>query len=84
MTGRVPGPVAPGGNRPSKMGSWALRKPALTGKCSFCLLCWVYCPEGCIYQEPGKTLRFDLASCKGCGICAHECPLKSIEMQEAG
>ena len=82
MNVSVPGPVAPGGNTPAKMGSWGLRKPVLKGRCSFCLLCWVFCPDGVIYKEQGNKLRFDYRSCKGCGICSRECPLKSIEMVE--
>ena len=82
MNQTPPGPVARGGNTPTKMGTWSLLKPVLRGRCSFCLLCWIYCPDGVIYQEEGRKLRFDYDNCKGCGICAHECPLKAIEMVE--
>ena len=82
MRSSPPGPVARGGNTPTEMGNWSPLKPVLRGKCSFCLLCWIYCPDGIIYQEKGKTLRFDYDNCKGCGICARECPLKAIEMVE--
>jgi pyruvate ferredoxin oxidoreductase delta subunit len=36
----------------------------------------MYCPEGAIDQN----LTIDLNFCKGCGICANECPKKAIEM----
>ena len=49
------------------------------GACIKCMLCWVYCPEGCI-DKTGETLELDLDYCKGCGICAHECPKKCIQM----
>jgi pyruvate ferredoxin oxidoreductase delta subunit len=57
-------------------------KPVLKGRCNFCLLCWIYCPDAAISQEEGNELGFDYDLCKGCGICARECPLKAIEMVE--
>jgi pyruvate ferredoxin oxidoreductase delta subunit len=36
----------------------------------------MYCPEGAIDQN----LEIDYNFCKGCGICANECPKKAIEM----
>ncbi|MCL2437347.1 MAG: 4Fe-4S binding protein [Clostridiales bacterium] len=47
--------------------------------CIKCMLCWVYCPEGCI-DKSNETFELDRDYCKGCGICAHECPKKCIEM----
>jgi pyruvate ferredoxin oxidoreductase delta subunit len=44
-----------------------------------CQICWVYCPDGCIAQGVGPVI--DLVYCKGCGICAQECPAGAIEMQ---
>jgi len=80
---KVPGPVSKAGTIPARMGSWSIVKPALKGRCSFCLLCWIFCPEGAISQDEEKrTVLFNHEECKGCGICAHECPLKSIEMVE--
>ncbi|MGC8974292.1 MAG: 4Fe-4S binding protein, partial [Thermoproteus sp.] len=33
----------------------------------------------------GQKIKIDYTYCKGCGICAHECPTKAIEMvPEAG
>ncbi len=51
-------------------------------KCTNCLLCEVYCPEGAIRWRPeiGK-IEFDYNFCKGCGICAKECPTKAITMK---
>ena len=42
-----------------------------TGGC-----CQMYCPDAAIDQD----LKVDLNFCKGCGICANECPKKAIEM----
>jgi 2-oxoisovalerate ferredoxin oxidoreductase delta subunit len=40
------------------------------------------CPEGAIkwLPEMGK-IEFDFSFCKGCGICANECPTKAITMK---
>jgi len=53
-------------------------------KCIHCLQCWIYCPEGAVGVKDGKRTEFDLNFCKGCGICAEECPAKekAITMTE--
>jgi pyruvate ferredoxin oxidoreductase delta subunit len=43
-----------------------------------CYLCWLYCPEGIV--AAGVPVEIDLTYCKGCGICAEECPAKAITM----
>lgn len=52
-------------------------------QCIHCLMCFVYCPEGAICKDNEK-LTVDMDYCKGCGICAHECPRKCIEMVKEG
>ena len=47
-----------------------------------CQLCWVYCPDACI--DRGIPPLRELAYCKGCGICAVECPGHAIEMVPEG
>ena len=51
-------------------------------KCTTCLTCVMLCPEGAIKWRPemGK-IEFDFSFCKGCGICANECPTKAITMK---
>ncbi|MBM1154945.1 4Fe-4S binding protein [archaeon] len=65
-----------------KTGSWRTFKPVLDdSKCVRCLLCFVYCPEGCItWNETENRVVIDYDFCKGCGICAAECPRQAIEM----
>jgi pyruvate ferredoxin oxidoreductase delta subunit len=59
-------------------GTWRTRRPVLLPeKCTGCLLCWLYCPEGVIAKA---DRAIDLNYCKGCGICARECPVHAIEM----
>jgi pyruvate ferredoxin oxidoreductase delta subunit len=58
-------------------GSWRVQRPVFDeSKCSHCLLCWIFCPDSAIKVEDGKVVGIDLDHCKGCGICARECPLK--------
>ena len=50
-------------------------------KCTRCMLCRYYCPEGAIkYDKENDRLRIDYDYCKGCGICANGCPVKAINM----
>jgi pyruvate ferredoxin oxidoreductase delta subunit len=64
-----------------KTGSWRVFVPVKDeARCNKCLLCWIYCPEACI----SKDIEIDLDYCKGCGICAVECPRKAIVMLKEG
>lgn len=58
-------------------GDWRSARPILDkNKCINCLICWIYCPDSSVMVKDGKVEGFDLAHCKGCGICAEECPKK--------
>ncbi|NMB16185.1 MAG: 4Fe-4S binding protein, partial [Firmicutes bacterium] len=48
----------------------------LPERCIHCLLCWVFCPDMAVIVEDGRVVGFDYKHCKGCGICAKECPSK--------
>jgi len=51
-------------------------------KCTRCLTCVIFCPDGAIRWIPEKKdIAFDMNFCKGCGICANECPTKAIKMK---
>ncbi len=66
-----------------KVGDWRSYRPVhIKENCIHCLLCWVFCPDMAIVAEDGKMVGFDYEHCKGCGICAEECPTKdkAIEM----
>ncbi|NLJ56563.1 MAG: FAD-dependent oxidoreductase [Firmicutes bacterium] len=52
------------------------------GTCSRCGVCWVFCPEPAIKQEPDGSFQILLDYCKGCGICAVECPAGVLSMEE--
>jgi pyruvate ferredoxin oxidoreductase delta subunit len=65
-----------------KTGEWRIYRPVVDkGKCTHCLLCWVFCPEGCIELTPKDDIELNLDYCKGCGICAQECRLNAITMR---
>ncbi|HIC94410.1 MAG TPA: ferredoxin [Anaerolineae bacterium] len=58
-------------------GGWRTLKPVRDEeRCTHCMICWVYCPDSCILVEDGRVVGFDYDHCKGCGICAAECPVK--------
>lgn len=51
------------------------------GTCSLCENCYTFCPDSSICRmDPHETVEIDYEFCKGCGICAHECPSRFIEM----
>lgn len=64
-------------------GSWRALKPVIDlERCSNCMLCWIFCPDGSVMVKEAKVIGIDLKYCKGCGICARECPRKVITMEE--
>lgn len=70
-----------GNAREYETGSWRTFKPVLDKeKCTNCMLCWIFCPDSAIIVEDEDMKGFDMVHCKGCGICAVECPVKCIEM----
>ena len=73
----------PGSARKYKTGDWRAQKPIFDlEKCIKCGLCYIYCPEGCIWQNAEGKFEADLFYCKGCGICAIECPKDVVTMVE--
>lgn len=66
-------------------GHWRTTRPVINHeKCSAakkganCYLCSDFCPEAVIPRDTPITI--DLEYCKGCGICAEECPTGAIVM----
>ena len=57
-------------------GTWRTMRPVRdTEQCTQCLICWIMCPDAAIIVEDGKVVAFDYDHCKGCGICADQCPV---------
>ncbi len=51
------------------------------GRCTICDNCYIYCPDIAVSKE-GDGFKIDMDYCKGCGVCAQECPRSAIEMVE--
>jgi len=51
------------------------------GNCFECDNCYGVCPDNAVIKlGPGKRFQFNYDFCKGCGLCAAECPCGAIEM----
>lgn len=73
------------------VGGWRSERPVHdVESCTNCMLCFINCPDSAVIVVDEKVVGFDLKHCKGCGICANECPLnpkfgrKAIEMVPEG
>ncbi|HJP23336.1 MAG TPA: NAD(P)-binding protein [Alphaproteobacteria bacterium] len=51
------------------------------GNCFECDNCYGVCPDNAVIKlGPGKRFKFNYDFCKGCGLCAAECPCGAIDM----
>jgi 2-oxoacid:acceptor oxidoreductase delta subunit (pyruvate/2-ketoisovalerate family) len=51
------------------------------GNCFECDNCYGVCPDNAVIKlGPGRRFKFNLDYCKGCGVCAAECPCGAIKM----
>ena len=51
------------------------------GNCFECDNCYGVCPDNAVIKlGPGKRFQFNYDYCKGCGVCAQECPCGAITM----
>lgn len=71
-----------------RTGQWRVVRPVvdpekclpLKKKKKTCFICWLVCPDAVIKRGEGPEI--DLVYCKGCGICAEECPAGAIRMED--
>ncbi len=69
-----------------RTGSWRVKRPVIDlEKCipakrnkPACFSCWVFCPDNVISKTIPPVI--DYQYCKGCEICAEECPAHAITM----
>lgn len=78
----LPGAAAEAGSSKTKhTGSWRTYAPVVDlESCTHCLKCWIFCPDSAVIVQEGRHAGTDYRYCKGCGICAEECPAGCIEM----
>ena len=51
------------------------------GNCFECDNCYGVCPDNAVIKlGPGRRFQFNFDYCKGCGMCAAECPCGAIDM----
>jgi 2-oxoacid:acceptor oxidoreductase delta subunit (pyruvate/2-ketoisovalerate family) len=51
------------------------------GNCFECDNCYGVCPDNAVVKlGPGNRFKFNYDFCKGCGVCAEECPCGAIVM----
>ena len=52
------------------------------GTCNLCQSCVLACPDtSCMLDEKEGKIVIDLYHCKGCGLCAYECPRGVMVME---
>lgn len=78
-----------GGYLVAKNAGWRNMRPVLNvGKCTGCLQCYLYCPDGCIFRPARQTadaagtaaVAIDYDFCKGCGVCVEVCRFGALAM----
>ena len=70
-----------GNSEEYKTGGWRTFMPVIDkSKCIKCGKCWLFCPDIAIYKKD-EYFHVNYDYCKGCGICAKECPAKCIIME---
>ena len=74
----IGGVIPEGGTSAKKsVAGWRASRPIHDDeKCIHCMRCWIFCPDSAILVKGGKIVGIDYDHCKGCGICATECPKK--------
>lgn len=78
-----------GGYLVAKNAGWRNMRPVLDAdKCTGCLQCYLYCPDGCIFRPAPQTadaagtaaVAIDYDFCKGCGVCVEVCRFGALVM----
>ncbi|HEX9949164.1 MAG TPA: 4Fe-4S binding protein [Thermodesulfobacteriota bacterium] len=73
----------PGNATTYRTGDWRSQRPVYNkDRCIRCGTCYVFCPDMAIKIIQDGYIEHDLYYCKGCGICAEECPTDAIAMKD--
>lgn len=67
----------PASTRESNMSSWRSEMPVIDSKKAKdkkLEKAWLHCPDGAIFKDKDGKFKVNYKYCKGCGICAQQCP----------
>jgi pyruvate ferredoxin oxidoreductase gamma subunit len=65
----------------AKTGEWRHQRPETDkAACRLCGWCSLYCLVGCMQMSADGYYHPNFEYCKGCGVCAKECPAHAIRM----
>lgn len=59
--------------------AWREQHPVIGDKCTRCLECTLFCPEGALVEKDYRV-TVTASICNGCGTCAVECRPGAIAM----
>ena len=73
----------PGNAATYRTGDWRSQRPVYNkDRCIRCGTCYVFCPDMAIKIIQDGYIEHNFYYCKGCGICAEECPTGAIAMKD--
>jgi pyruvate ferredoxin oxidoreductase delta subunit len=73
--------TTPGNAAELKTGDWRSMRPETNKeKCTKCAQCYIFCPDMVYSKDAEGYYIQNYYYCKGCGICAKECPVDAITM----
>lgn len=73
--------TTPGNAAELRTGDWRSQRPETNKEeCTKCGMCYIFCPDMVYSKDAEGFYVQNYYHCKGCGICAKECPVNVITM----